>query len=270
MTADFRRTGRGVVMVEDFMQFVQKIKHKTGIDLSEYKEAQMKRRLTSLRDKRGYKLFEDYFDALISTPDLYNEFLDKMTINVSEFYRNPGRWQVLEEKIIPRLMQDSRRLKVWSAACSTGEEPYSLVMLLSNFLPLAQIQVKATDIDQKALQTAQEGIYNERSLHDVPKPLVQQFFRQEGEKYTISGDIKKRVSFAQQNLLADSYGEGYDLIVCRNVLIYFTEEAKEKLYHKFAAALRPGGVLFVGSTEQIFRPQHYALEPEDTFFYRKM
>jgi chemotaxis protein methyltransferase CheR len=255
---------------QDFQHFVLQVRQKTGIDLSQYKEAQMKRRLTSLREKRGHQQFSTYFAAMINDSNLFNEFLDRMTINVSEFFRNPGRWDVLEKKIIPRLLRQNRKLKVWSAACSTGEEPYSLVLLLTKFLPLKEIHVKATDLDNNAINRAKQGVYVERSLQDAPKDLVDQYFTKEGIQYLISTNIKSRVSFDKHNLLAELFDDGFDIIICRNVMIYFTETAKEILYQKFSQALKPGGVLFVGSTEQIFQPQKYSFESEDTFFYRKV
>ncbi|TGV08597.1 chemotaxis protein CheR, partial [Mesorhizobium sp. M00.F.Ca.ET.186.01.1.1] len=102
---------------KDFLQFIASVKKMTGIDLALYKEAQMKRRLTSLRQKRGYGTFVQYFDAIAKDKELFYEFLDRMTINVSEFFRNPGRWEVLENKILPRLAKQSSRVKCWSAAC---------------------------------------------------------------------------------------------------------------------------------------------------------
>lgn len=255
---------------QDFQHFIQKVKQKTGIDLAQYKEAQMKRRLTSLREKRGFQEFITYFEAMINDTILFNEFLDRMTINVSEFFRNPGRWEVLEKKIIPRLISQNKRLKVWSAACSTGEEPYSIVMLLTRFLPLKEIQVRATDLDTNAIHRAKQGIYVARSVQDVPKDLVDTYFTKDGIQYLIASEIKSKVAFEKQNLLADPFEQNYDLIICRNVMIYFTEEAKSILYDKFSKSLRPGGILFVGSTEQIFQPQKYSLESEDTFFYRKV
>jgi len=255
---------------KDFLQFISQIKQRTGIDLSQYKEAQMKRRLTSLRDKRGYRTFDEYFKALTKDQTLFDEFLDRMTINVSEFFRNPNRWEALEKKIFPRLLKENKKPKVWSAACSTGEEPYSLVMLLTRFLPLSEIRVKATDLDQNAMNRAKQGAYIERALQDVPKDLVSKYFTKQDMLYHVAPEIKQRVTFEKQNLLADTFDTGYDLIVCRNVMIYFTEEAKAILYQKFSNALRPGGVLFVGSTEQIFQPQKYSFEAEDTFFYKKI
>jgi chemotaxis protein methyltransferase CheR len=256
-------------MANDYLEFAQNVKRKTGIDLSLYKEAQMKRRLTSLYEKQGCKSFDQFFQAIDNDSQLMNEFLDRMTINVSEFYRNYKRWEVLQEKIIPRLLKEKKSLKVWSAACSTGEEPYSLAMVLSQFLPLSEISITATDIDVNAIQRAKLAVYPERSLNEVPTQVKKKFFTQEGSVYTLSNNIKKTVSFKKQNLLADKFEENYDLIVCRNVLIYFTEEAKNQLYKKFNNALRFGGVLFVGSTEQIFQPDQFNFETEDTFFYRK-
>ena len=256
--------------MSDYEQFIQKVKRKTRIDLSLYKEAQMKRRLTSLYRKRGYQNFIEYFDAIDRDRELMDEFLDRMTINVSEFYRNPKRWDVLDRKIIPLLMEESRRLKVWSAACSTGEEPYSLAMVLSKHMPLRDVRIEATDLDEGALERAKVGLYNERAVKDVPRDMLSLYFIKEGTHYQVADEIKRTVTFRQHNLLEDRYGFGYDLIVCRNVMIYFTEEAKDQIYHEFAKALRLGGVLFVGSTEQIFNPERYGFEPIDTFFYQKV
>jgi len=253
----------------DFLQFIANVKQLTGIDLALYKEAQMKRRLTSLRLKRGHATFASYFQAIAKDKDLFYEFLDRITINVSEFFRNPGRWDVLDQKILPRLKQESPRLKCWSAACSTGEEPYTLTMILLRKSYMRDASVLATDIDEGAIAKAKQGVYTERSLQDCPKDLLDKYFMKDAMTYRITDEVKNKVTFRKHNLLADTFDSGFDLIICRNVMIYFTEEAKHELYHKFSKALRPGGVLFVGSTEQIFQPQQYQFEPEDTFFYRK-
>jgi chemotaxis protein methyltransferase CheR len=256
-------------MVNDYEQFITQIKKKTGIDLALYKEAQMKRRLTSLYEKKGYSSFQEYFQVLNRDQELLNEFLDRITINVSEFYRNYKRWEVLEKKILPKILQGNKKPKIWSAACSTGEEPYTLAMVLSMFMPLSDIRIAATDIDENVIARAKIGIYSERSLQEVPNEMKKKYFTQEGSLYKISDQIKQTVTFKKQNLLADSYGGPYDLIVCRNVLIYFTEEAKHILYNKFSQALNPQGIFFVGSTEQIFNAAKYGFEVEDTFFYKK-
>jgi chemotaxis protein methyltransferase CheR len=255
---------------QDFMLFIKKIKDFTSIDLAQYKEAQMKRRLTTLRLKRGFNTFSAFFDAMMKDKSILYEFLDRMTINVSEFWRNPNRWEIVEKRFIPEMVRKTRRLKVWSAACSTGEEPYTLAMILAEHGVLADIHLQATDIDDGALEKAKKGLYLDRSLRDVPQDYVKKYFRQEqATTFLIADELKKAVKFQKQNLLVDPFDTGFDLIVCRNVIIYFTEEAKHILYQKFARALKPGGILFVGSTEQIFSPGQYDLEPADTFFYRK-
>jgi chemotaxis protein methyltransferase CheR len=257
-------------MSHDYEQFIFQVKTKTGIDLSLYKEAQMKRRLTSLYEKKGFGSFQEYFQALNSDHDLFNEFLDRMTINVSGFYRNIKRWEVLEKQILPQILQKTTRPKIWSAACSTGEEPYTLAMILSKFLPLSNVKITATDMDENAISRAKLGIYPERSLQEIPDDMKGKYFTQEGSYYKISDEIKRTVTFKKHNLLADFFEGPYDLIVCRNVLIYFTEEAKDILYKKFSKALNPQGFFFVGSTEQIFNASKYELKSEDTFFYKRL
>jgi chemotaxis protein methyltransferase CheR len=254
---------------EDFIRFVANIKRTTSIDLSQYKENQMRRRLTTLRSKYGYTTFTEYFIALSSEAKLQSEFLDRMTINVSEFWRNPSRWQVLKDKFLPQMIKDFPYLNIWSAACSTGEEPYTLGMILDSLDALDRTTIIATDIDEGVLGKAKDGIYLERSLRDVPAEFKSKYFSPADSCFKISDRLKKAVKFRKQNLLLDSFGDKYDLIVCRNVMIYFTEEAKHMLFGKFAQALKPGGLLFVGSTEQIFTPAQYGLETADTFFYRR-
>lgn len=256
-------------MASDYEKFAEQIKRKTGIDLSLYKEAQMLRRLTSLYEKKGFRNFAEYFSAIDNDPKLLHELLDRMTINVSEFYRNGKRWEVLENKILPKLLGKNKTLKVWSAACSTGEEPYTIAMILSKLVPISQISILATDIDDNVIARAKMGVYPERSLQEVPSDVKKRYFSTEGGFYKVSDEIKKTVTFKKQNLLADRFDSNFDLIVCRNVLIYFTEEAKDQLYKKFSASLRQDGIFFVGSTEQIFNPGSYGFDTEDTFFYRK-
>jgi len=253
----------------DYTAFILHIKKSTGIDLAQYKEAQMKRRLTTLRNKNGFSSFDAFYHAMMANKTLFYEFLDKMTINVSEFWRNPNRWEVLRDVVLPGLTAGKSKLRVWSAACSTGEEPYTLSMILADQGLLTSTYLLASDIDEGALAKAAEGLYLERSLKDVPPEVAKRYFTPEGAMYRFDPKLKKAVTFKKQNLLLDPFEDNFDLIVCRNVMIYFTEEAKHGLYHKFAQALLPGGILFVGSTEQIFSPSQYGLESAETFFYRK-
>ena len=152
----------------DYEQFKQQVFTLTKIDLNMYKEKQMKRRIDSLIAKNKIDGYKNYVDAIKKDSKLFEEFVNYLTINVSEFWRNPDQWKVLEESVIPELIKLSgKSLKIWSAACSTGDEPYSLVMLLSKFVPLSNIKILATDIDKQVLEKARVGLYNEKSLSPV-------------------------------------------------------------------------------------------------------
>jgi len=253
----------------DYEIFKQEIFKMTDINLSLYKEKQMKRRLDSLINKNGFDGYGDYVKALKTNKELFNEFINYLTINVSEFYRNPEQWEILKNEIIPMLLRRSPKLKVWSAACSTGDEPYTLVMVLNQHLPLSDIKVIATDIDMEALRQAKAGVYTEKSIEKLPAPYISKYFNREKNTYSIKEEVKKCVEFRQINLLKDPYPQECDLIVCRNVLIYFTEDAKADMYVKINRALKNNGVLFIGSTEQIIMSARYKLNPVKTFFYVK-
>ncbi|HHU74111.1 MAG TPA: protein-glutamate O-methyltransferase CheR [Clostridiales bacterium] len=251
--------------------FKQSIYHLTKIDLNSYKERQMKRRIDALITKRGMNSYPEYVNRLKTDPVAYEEFLNYITINVSEFYRNPEQWSHLENEVFPYLWERfGRELKVWSAACSTGDEPYSIAMLLSRYMPLSRIKIIATDIDKGVLQKAQLGLYNEKSLKALPLEFIKQYFTKINDyTYQISDSIKSCVNFKQHDLLKDPYPSNCDLIVCRNVLIYFTDDAKDRIYRKFHASLKKDGILFVGSTEQIIQAQQIGFQNFRSFFYKK-
>lgn len=253
----------------DYEGFKTEVYVLTDINLSFYKEKQMKRRIDSLIRKNGYELYEEYINVLKTNQVLYNEFINYLTINVSEFYRNPEQWEVLKKDIFPMLLKKSGKLKIWSAACSTGDEPYTLVMVLNEYIPLKDIKITATDIDNEALRKAKAGVYTEKSLEKLPSAYLDKYFHKEGRIFTVKDEVRSQVEFIQHNMLKEAYPSGCDLIVCRNVLIYFTEEAKVKIYTQFNQSLRKEGVLFVGSTEQIIMSSRYNFSPLKTFFYLK-
>lgn len=254
----------------DYEGFKAAVLKMTGIDLNAYKENQMKRRINTLIDKHKISGYEDFVKAIKTDKALFEEFVNYLTINVSEFYRNPEQWELMDKEFIPELIKKfGKNLKIWSAACSTGDEPYSLVMALSRHIPLNQIKIIATDIDKQVIAQAKNGIYAEKSLIGVPKDLKAKYFTKVGNSYQISNEIKSRVEFKEQNLLKDAYPTRCNFIICRNVLIYFTEEAKAELYQKFADALVDGGVFFIGSTEQVMNHRNYGFERRNSFYYEK-
>lgn len=257
-------------MTDSYEQFKDKIYSLTGINLSAYKEKQMKRRIDTLIDRHRYTSYEEFYRSLVSERDNLLEFVNYLTINVSEFFRNPTQWDILDKRILPLLCASyGKHLRVWSAACSTGDEPYSLVMAMSNHVPLDDIHIYATDIDKQVIETAKEGIYQSKSILSVPDKMKEMYFTQKEDGYHISPQIKSKVEFHEHNLLKDLYPREYNLIVCRNVLIYFTEEAKEEIFKKFYDSLTPGGFLFIGSTEQMLNYRNIGFERYDSFFFVK-
>jgi chemotaxis protein methyltransferase CheR len=255
--------------MEGYEKFKERVFQKTKLDLSLYKERQMKRRIESLITRHGLSSFEAYYALIDSNKNAFDEFVNYLTINVSEFYRNPTQWETLRTDIIPAILKRTKRPKIWSAACSTGEEPYSLVMALSEFLPLKEIKINAVDFDDEALAKAKMGVYSDKAIKNVPEAYQKKYFELIGKSYRVKDEIKQCVEFKKMNLLRDSYPKGFDLVVCRNVMIYFTEEAKDEMYRNFYESLNHDGYFFVGSTEQIIQPQRYNFETSKTFFYYK-
>ncbi len=258
-------------MLGTYEAFKQSIYDMTKIDLNSYKERQMKRRIEALIIKHNINSYNDYVNKLKTDKAAYEEFINYITINVSEFYRNPEQWTLLEKEIIPYLLEHfGKDLKIWSAACSTGDEPYSLVMLLSKFIPMNKIKILATDIDKTVMDKAKIGLYHEKSLKGLPEEFIKKYFVKINDKaYQISDQIKACVEFKQHDLLREAYPVNCDLIICRNVLIYFTDEAKNKIYQDFNKALKKDGLLFVGSTEQIIQAQQIGFHNFKSFFYKK-
>ena len=259
-------------MADNYEKFKEEVFKLTKIDLSAYKERQMKRRIDALIAKHNVTSYNTYVNMLKSDKKIFDEFVNYLTINVSEFYRNPEQWVILEKEILPKLFNKfGKPLKIWSAACSTGDEPYSLVMLLSKFMPLNQIKIIATDIDLQVMEKAKAGLYLDKSLKGLPKEFIDKYFSKINDRtYEISEQIKSRVEFKQHNLLKDEYPSSCDLIVCRNVMIYITEEAKKDIYINFNKALKKEGILFVGSTEQIIQPKQLGYTSAKSFFYEKI
>lgn len=253
----------------NYEEFKKSILSLSGIDLNAYKERQMKRRIDALIKKHDTDNYADFVNLIKKDKAKYEEFINYLTINVSEFYRNPSQWETLEKEIIPFLLEGKKTLNIWSAACSTGDEPYSVAMVLSKFMPLSSIKIQATDIDKEILEKARAGIYSAKSVEGVPADMKKKFFTEVKGLYHVSSELKKCIAFKEHNLLSDPYPNNLDLIICRNVLIYFTEEAKSEIYTKFSQSLINDGILFVGSTEQIILAHKYNLSPYRVFFYKK-
>jgi len=242
-----------------------------GINLKAYKQNQLQRRILSLMSRVGVNSVEEYINLLKKDKDQRIKFLDFITINVSEFFRNPEIFDELEKKIKVELLNNtSGSLKIWSAACSIGAEPYSLSIIMDEISPNKKHKIIATDLDMTILQRAKEGIYAQAEIKNVKKERIEKYFTKEGEKYKIKSSIKNVVTFKKHDLILDNYEKDFDLIVCRNVVIYFNQDIKDNIYKKFSESLKKGGLLFVGATESIYNYKDYGFEKVSTFIYRKI
>ncbi|MDR1731187.1 MAG: protein-glutamate O-methyltransferase CheR [Synergistaceae bacterium] len=255
----------------DYEVFKQKLKKIIGLDLNSYKN-QIHRRVHMLMERWNVKNYDEYFSMIHDDNQKLREFLDHLTINVSEFFRNDKQWWKLRDQLIPDLVRKRghRHLKLWSAGCATGEEPYSLAILAA-VSGIEGPSVLACDIDQGALAIAQKGVYLKRQLLNVPSEYLTKYFTtsDRGETYQVTPDIRRRVTFKRFNMIDDAFGSGFDVILCRNVVIYFTAETKAALYKKFYNALAPGGYFLVGSTEQIFEYKKIGFDTAGPFLYTR-
>ncbi len=258
-------------MAMDYEGFKKGVFALTKIDLNAYKEKQMKRRIDTLIGKYDVKGYDGFLELIKKDREALDAFVSYLTINVSEFFRNKEQWELMDKEMVPELMSKfGKNLKIWSAACSTGDEPYTIVMMLSKHLPLNQISVLATDLDAVVLAKAKAGIYDKKEVAGVPEEFKKKYFTETPDgKTKVSDEIKSRVTFKQSDLLRDPYPKDYHLIVCRNVLIYFTEEAKDDIFRKYFATLQPGGILFIGSTEQIINYKEIGFVRKNSFYYEK-
>lgn len=251
----------------DFAEFKKRVHRHFGLYLEGYKEPQLKRRIESLMQTVHVKCYDEYWKLLVSAPEQWQKFVDKITINVSEFFRNPEIFQKLEKEVLPDLIKKKGALKIWSAACADGPEPYSMAMILKEINPTLRHRIEATDVDEGALAAAKRGVYGSRGVQSVSPERLKRYFRREGDVYILNEEIKSMVIFRRHDLLNDPYGSNYDLILCRNVMIYFTAEVQDRLYRKFYQALNPGGVLLIGATENIFQYREIGFVKLAAWFY---
>lgn len=256
---------------ETYVLIKKNIKNLLAIDLTYYKDEQMKRRLDSWLVRSGTPNWPDYFKRVRADDKELSRFRDYLTINVSAFFRDPERWQALRQTILPNLLKVNPHLRVWSAGCSIGPEPYTLAMVLDEMTPGQRHTLLATDLDRGALTKAKaRGPFSADDIQNVTTAQRAKHFQPGGPPHFVSEALGKRVDFRELNLLTDAFDANFDLIVCRNVVIYFTDAAKQELYRKFCNALRPGGVLFVGGTEVISRAPDLGFKSAGISFYQRV
>jgi chemotaxis protein methyltransferase CheR len=257
---------------EVYLRVKSSVKKLLDIDLNNYKDEQMKRRLDSWLVRSAKGSWEEYLHHAAANTIELNRFRDYLTINVTEFFRDPERWEALRRTALPDLVHGAKNgLRVWSAGCSIGVEAYTLAMLLDEELPLKDHYLLATDLDRGALAKARaRGPYNPDEIRNLSQAQRSKYLTAEaGNRSFIKESLARKVTFKEQDLFAPSFETGFDLLVCRNVVIYFTSDAKTELYHKFYKALRPGGILFLGGTEIIPHPAEIGFRNHGISFYIK-
>ncbi|OGH00113.1 MAG: hypothetical protein A2600_00125 [Candidatus Lambdaproteobacteria bacterium RIFOXYD1_FULL_56_27] len=206
---------------------------------------------------------KEYFRLLkLGGGNEMNQLLEELTTNETYFYRNIPQLESFVEEALPLVLAEKRkkgdfRLRIWSAACSSGEEPYTLVMMVKEAVAdfaKWQFEVVATDLDTKILAKAQAGVYDQRSVKDVPPKVLSSYFEVQSGHYKVKADVARQVKFSQLNLM-DRMGmrrmQGFDFAFCRNVLIYFDEESRKKVVGGIYDALNPGGFIFLGHSESV-------------------
>jgi chemotaxis protein methyltransferase CheR len=254
---------------QDYAKLSVKIKKLYGLDLANYKAQQMTRRLDAFVSARRESV-ADFCQQLDKDPALVAKLKDFITINVSEFYRDDRQFKSLIKDVLPKLLENSDALNVWSAGCSHGGEAYSIAMELEKLAPGKPHRILATDIDSTILSRASAGgPYCDADVRNVDPLTLSRFFEKRDGEFWISKDITKRVTFRKHNLLSDPSETGFDLIVCRNVVIYFTDNAKELINRGFIRSLKEEGVLFIGGTETLLKAAELGFDRMLPSFYTK-
>ena len=253
---------------DGFATLADKITRERGFGCASYKEKCVRRRIAVRMRARGVHTFEEYGQVLDRDAREYDLLLDALTINVTKFFRNPETFAAIDRELVPALYaRVEPQLRIWSAGCASGEEPYSLAMLMhryavANGRRFERVEVLGTDLDRGSLAAAERATYVEQTLSDTPPEMRQMYFSMQ-PPYRIHGDVRARVQFRRHDLLREPFPEPQHLIVCRNVIIYFDRATQEQLFEKFAAALLPGGFLVLGRVETLFGPARTLFAPVD-------
>ncbi|MCX8152974.1 MAG: protein-glutamate O-methyltransferase CheR [Candidatus Bathyarchaeota archaeon] len=232
---------------------VKNLLHETiGLNFSCYRDEYLKRRLSIRLRATGTYTFSKYLGYLKKNPIEFNNILNDLTINFTTFFRDRDVYDYLEKRVLPVLF-NSKEVAIWSAGCATGEEPYSLAILvhkvLGDQLPNYKVTIYASDIDEDALTKAQKGEYTKKQLCDVEDSLIKEYFSHEYTTYRIKDFVKQLVRFEKHDLMKPPLHNNLDLILCRNVMIFFARESQQHVHMHFYNALREGGYLVTGKSE---------------------
>jgi chemotaxis protein methyltransferase CheR len=254
---------------DDYIGFCEGLRQICGIDLTQYKRPQMERRLRSYWARLGISKLTDALPRLRGDAAQLDDLLDRVTINVSQLWRHPDQWAHLERGLLAELAKDGR-LRAWSAGCSYGAEAYTLAAVCAAAIPRATVRITGTDIDQRMVARAKLGEFSAGEARSAPTASMERWFERTPNGWRAKAALQSMTHFEVGDLLkVRPAASSYELIMCRNTVIYFADQIRDELHAKFAYALRPGGLMVIGGTERITDAASLGLAPVHPFIYRK-
>ncbi len=258
-----------LVAADDYIAFCNGLRKLCGIDLSQYKRPQMERRLRSFFARHGYAKLTDSLDRLGGDKQLLEDLLDRVTINVSQLWRHPDQWTRLESGLLRELAANGR-VRAWSAGCSYGAESYTLAAVAAQAIPGVPVRILGTDIDQRMVARAKTGAFTLEDARSAPSAAMERWFERTPTGWLAKQPLRAMTQFEVGDLLKlQPPASSYELIMCRNTVIYFADQIRDELHARLAQALRPGGVLVIGGTERISDAPSLGLTALHPFIYRK-
>ena len=258
-----------VVAADDYISFCGGLRKLCGIDLTQYKRPQMERRLRSFFARQGISNLTDSLDRLRTDKQLLDDLLDRVTINVSQLWRHPDQWARLEGGLLKDLASGGR-VRAWSAGCSYGAEAYTLAAVCNQAIPGVPVRILGTDIDQRMVARAKTGAFTAEDARSAPAADMERWFEKTATGWQAKPALRSLTQFEVGDLLKlEPPASSYELIMCRNTVIYFADRIRDELHARLAHALRPGGVLVIGGTERISDAAALGLATIHPFIYRK-
>jgi chemotaxis protein methyltransferase CheR len=253
---------------DDFAALCQLVRSLCGVDLGQYKRNQMERRVRTWTERRGTPDLAAYGKRLRQDPAELDAFLDRVTINVSHLWRHEDQFEILRTKIVPELAE-RRRPRIWSAGCSYGAEAYTIAAICRE--ASVQAEIIGTDLDRRMVARAREGHFTAEDARTSPKPLLERHFEPLPDGgWAARTELKSMVRFENGDLLRMAVPTArYDVVFCRNTVIYFTEQVRDALHERLVKTLTPGGYLVVGTSERVADPRGLGLTSPHHFIYRK-
>ena len=266
-----------MIIEHDVVALLAYLKNSRGFDFTGYKRASLLRRIDKRIQRLGLTTYAEYTDYLEVHPEEFSHLFNTILINVTRFFRDPGAWDYLATEIIPQIVErkePGESLRIWCAGCASGEEPYTLAMVLAESLGVEQlserVKIYATDVDEHALDRARQGTYSAAEIEDVPEALRDKYFDNAAEQYVLHKDLRSAAIFGRHDLIQDAPISRLDLLVCRNTLIYFNAETQSKILSHFRFSINQNGFLFLGKSETLLARTDVftAVEPKQRVFTR--